>query len=341
MNTPARLICGALLGAHSLSASAITFSVTFDDPSARYSDYYSTIKYHTQAAGDAWNEYLGSDAQLDVRVGFSDIATAEGHSGASSYVGASGASYVYEQGAAAEIRTGIDPNGATSDIYFNFGRDYLLNDLWFDPDPYRRNAAVPTDKVDAASVILHELGHAFAFNGWRDSIDGSLASDYQSTFDELVIAEGDNLYFIGEGAMRAYGDQVPLTFGNYAHLGNRDPKSAAEAELATDLMNGVAFNYGERATISDLDVAILVDTGVIDLPVSANVSAPGDATIGTGGPATAAPAIESVPLPATAWLFFSGLLTLVGASQAKKRATHSKQQSRRIATMCEGNKGFR
>ncbi len=323
MNTPAKLILGALIGANSISASAITFSVSFDDPGARYSAFYSDIKYHTQAAGDAWNQFLSSDAQLDVRVGFSNIATAEGHSSASGYVGGSGATFVYEQGAATEIRTGTDPNGAAPDIYFNFGRDYLSDDLWFDPDPYQRSAAVPTDKVDAASVILHELGHAFAFNGWRDSSNGNLTSDYQSTFDELVIAEGNSLYFIGEGAMREYGSKVPLTFDNYAHLGNRDPQSENEANLAADLMNGVAFNYGERAFISNLDVAILADTGVIDLPISANVSVPGDATIGTGGPATAAPDVNPVPLPATAWLFLSGLLALVGASQSKKRSSVS------------------
>lgn len=321
MKTSATLVLSALTGAYSLSATAITFNVTFDDPDARYANYYSDIKFHTQAAGDAWNRYLVSDAQLDVRVGFSDIATAEGHSGASGYVGGNGASLVYEQGAAAEVRTGIDPNGAAPDIYFNFGSDYLLNDLWFDPEPYQRSTVVPTDKIDAASVILHELGHSFAFNGWRDAKDGSLPGGYQSTFDELVIAEGDGLFFIGEQAMQEYGDKVPLTFGNYAHLGNPNPQSASEASLAADLMNGVAFNYGDRAFISNLDVAILADTGVIDLPESMNVDLPIDGSTGAGGPATAAPSVGAmVPLPSAAWLFVSSLFALFGASRSNKQS---------------------
>ncbi len=318
MKTSVTLVIGTLMGAHSLSATAITFNVTFDDPSARYATYYSDIKLHTQAAGDRWNVFLASDAQLDVRVGFSDIATAEGHSGASGYVGDNGVSFVYEQGAAAEVRTGIDPNGTAPDIYFNFGSDYLLNDLWFDPDPYQRSSMVPTDKIDATSVILHELGHSFAFNGWRDAKDGSLPGGYQSTFDELVIAEGGGLFFIGEQAMQEYGDKIPLTLDNYAHLGNLDPQSFSEASLAADLMNGVAFNYGDRAFISNLDVAILADTGVIDLPESMNVDAPFDGSIGAGGPATAAVG-ALVPLPAAAWLFMSSLLALLGASRSNKR----------------------
>ncbi|MGI9293568.1 MAG: hypothetical protein ACR2PS_06250 [Pseudomonadales bacterium] len=314
MNTPVKLFLGALIGAHCMTAAAISFNVTFDDPSGRYSTHYSDIISHTNAAGDAWNTYLGSDANLDVRIGFSNIATADGHSATSAYVGNNGPSWVYEQGAAAELRTGIDPNGDAPDIYISFGRDYLLNDLWFDPDPYSRSAVVPTDKIDAESVFLHELGHAFAFNGWRDPIDGSLPGNYQSTFDALVIAEGNNLFFIGEGAMREYGDKVPLTFGNYAHLGNRDSQSSPE--LVSDLMNGVAFNYGDRAFISSLDLAILADTGVIDLPLSMHIDLPTDRSL-TGGPVTA-PAVSAVPVPATAWLFASGLCGLIGLSRSKK-----------------------
>lgn len=314
MNTSLKLILSAFISAHCITAAAISFDITFDDPTGRYSPYYSDIISHTNAAGKTWNRYLGSDANLDVYISFSDIPTAAGHSATSAYVGSSGSSWVYEQGAAAEVRTGIDPNGAAPDININLGNDYLLNDLWFDPNPYRRSALVPDDKIDAASVFLHEFGHAFAFNGWRDSLDGSLPGNYQSTFDELVVAEGKNLYFTGEGAMRVYGDKVPLTFGNYAHLGNY---GSLGGDLVSDLMNGVAFNYGDRAFISNLDIAILADTGVIDMPMDM-IEPLSDGPL-TDGTLTAAPAtVNAVPLPAAAWLFASGLCGLLGLSRSKK-----------------------
>lgn len=315
MNTPVKLFLSALFCAHSLSAVAISFDITIDDPSGRYSDYDAIIKRHTRAAGNTWNNYIGSDANLDIRISFSNIPTADGHSATSAYVGTNGAVWVYEQGAAAQIRTGIDPNGAAPDIYINLGTDYLLNDLWFDPDPYQRNAVVPDDKIDAASVFLHEFGHAFAFNGWRDPVDGSLPGDYQSTFDQLVIAEDDHLFFIGERAMREYEGKVPLTIGNYGHLGNNGPIGG---DLVSDLMNGVAFNYGDRAFISNLDIAILADTGVIDLPVSTDINLPIDTPL-TGGAVAAPVTVSAVPLPAAAWFFTSGLFGLLGMSRLKNR----------------------
>ncbi len=316
MKTPLKLFLGAFIGAHCMTAAAISFDITFADPSGRYSSYYSDIISHTNAAGNTWNRYLGSDAKLDVRISFSNISTAAGHSTTSAYVGNNGPSFVYEQGAAAEVRTGIDPNGAAADINITLGSDYLRNDLWFDPNPYRRTALVPTDKVDAASVFLHEFGHAFAFNGWRDSLDGSLPGNYQSTFDELVIAEGKNLYFTGEGAMREYGGKVPLTFGNYAHLGNN---GAQGADLVSDLMNGVALNYGDRAFISNLDLAILADTGVIDLPLDLIVKPLSGEPAADGLPTAAPVAVNAVPLPGAAWLLVSGLGGLMGLSRFKKR----------------------
>ncbi|MGI9286926.1 MAG: hypothetical protein ACR2P1_16185 [Pseudomonadales bacterium] len=313
MKTPLRLFVSALLGGQCMNAAAISVDVGMFDFSGRFSSYYADITSHVKAAGEAWNSHLQSDAKLNVFVTFTNIDTATGNSTASSYVGNIGSLQIFEQGAAAEVATGIDPNGAWPDIHINLGIDYLENDLWFDPDPYRRVAEVPDDKVDAASVLLHEFGHALAFNGWRDGTTGSLPGDYASTFDNMVVAEGNHLYFTVKGAMREYGDKVPLTFGNYGHLGNDN--GLPGADLVSDLMNGVAFNYGDRAFISDLDIAILADTGVV-------ASSPLDVSIGQAAERAllnaAAPA--AVPLPAAAWLFASSLFGVMGLSRVRKNS---------------------
>jgi hypothetical protein len=167
---------------------------------------------------------------------------------------------VFEQGAAAEIRTGMDPNGSSPDIAIVFNPEYLTDELWFDPDPHARTAAVPIDRIDAVSVFLHEFGHAFAFNGWRDLVAGTLPGDYESTFDEQTIFDGTNFFFVGSQASALHGAPVPLTYANIFHVGNNPPRPGND--LVPDLMNGVFYYRGSRYTISQLDVAILADAGV-------------------------------------------------------------------------------
>jgi hypothetical protein len=178
----------------------------------------------------------------------------------SSFAYDNGAYNVFEQGAAAEVRTGVDPNGATADIELVFSSGYLMSELWFDPDPVARTAAVDPSRTDAMSVMLHELGHAFAFNGWRDPFTGALPGDYQSTFDEQVVIDGTNFYFTGANAQAVYGGPVPVTFGNINHIGNDAPRPGSD--LIPDLMNGVVFFRGVRYDISALDLAIAEDTGL-------------------------------------------------------------------------------
>ena len=79
------------------------------------------------------------------------------------------------------------PNGAAADIEFTLGiNGYLQQELWFDPSPGTRLIPVPVTQTDAYSVMQHEFGHAFGFNGWRDGNTGALPGDYLSTFDALV-----------------------------------------------------------------------------------------------------------------------------------------------------------
>lgn len=258
------LMSAALAVSHATPASAqITFNLAFNDPGATYAAYYDPIRSNLLAAASDWSSYLLSTtpSSLEIEVGFlTGIPRATGRSFTSFFVGNFGGIDTYEQGAAGEIRTGIDPNGAAGDIEINLNPDYLADELWFDPDPEARAAAVPIDRTDAVTVFLHELGHAFSFNGWRDGTTGALPDSYQSTFDAHVSLSGDTLFFNGSNALSVYGAPVPITFGNYAHVGNDAPRLGAD--LIPDLMNGVVFYRGERYGISLLDLAITEDAGL-------------------------------------------------------------------------------
>jgi PEP-CTERM motif len=291
-------LCSAL-AAHS----AVTFNVSFDDLSNSYAAYYTDITRHVQAAGADWMSRfdITVNTTLDVRIGFANIATANGASVTSSPVSSSGGINVFEQGAAAKIKTGVDANGAAPDIQFNFGiNGYLQNELWFDPDPVAQTALVPINKTDARSVVLHEFGHALGFNGWRDGTTGALPSNFQSTFDQWLqlgsSANGDpTLFFTGAHAVAAYGGAVPVTFGNIFHVGNDAPRDGDD--LLPDLMNGVVFYRGTRYQISALDLAIMQDAG---LPF----------------------AVAAVPEPGSAFLLLGGGLLLAQAVRRQRRAEH-------------------
>jgi len=289
---------------------AITFQVSFNDPGSLYAAYYDRIRSNVISAGNEWAGYFGSNynASLQVQLSFADIATASTASLTNSYVGVSGGIATYEQGAAYEIRTGIDPNGTAPDVRITIGRNgYLQNELWFDPSPSRQTATVPSNRTDARSVFLHELGHAFAFNGWRNGQTGTLPGGYQSTFDAWVTTgsyQGQpQLYFTGSAARSLYGGPVPLTTGSYGHLGNAAPRPGSN--LVPDLMNGVSFYRGSRYHVTPLDLAILNDTGLVTSWSGAAMAAGGASVF------AAVPFASAVPEPSTWALMLAGLMVVV------------------------------
>jgi hypothetical protein len=249
-----------MVGMSAAAEAGIAYTVSFDDPGSQYAAYYSEIATGIEAAGATWATYLAGSADIAIEVRFSSIMTEAGASAASVFVGQDGPINVFEQGVAAQLRSGISANPGGPDAIVTIGGNYLTHDLWFDPDPYRRTQPVPSSKTDAQSVLLHEFAHILGFNGWRDPFTGALPGSYESTFDRYVAAQGGELYFTGPNAEAVYGQPVPLTLGNYEHLGN--PPPGPGVDLLGDLMNGVAFEEGHRYAISPLDLAVLADAGV-------------------------------------------------------------------------------
>ena len=243
--------------------SAPAFTIVIDDPANLLAPHTAAIQSNLSAACARWAQVLDAPAgpvTITVLVQVNNTyPRATGRSAATAYTGSTGGLDIYEQGAAYEVRTGVDPNGITHDAIITLNSAYVSDELWFDPDPAARTAPVPNNRTDAVSVFLHELGHVLAFNGWRDNLNGALPGNYASPFDLDTFFDGD---FVFEGvlASSAYGAPVPLTFGNAKHVGNNPPRPGSD--LIPDLMNGLLFYRGVRYDITPLDLNISQDCGV-------------------------------------------------------------------------------
>jgi hypothetical protein len=249
-------------------AQQLTWTVSFDDPGGTHSAFYDRIDSHLRAAGQRWGQYMtpAANTTINTQVSFTtNVPFTTGRSATSTFVGVWNGLDLFEQGVGTMIRTGADPNGAAADILIQINPNYMQNTLWWDPNPVARTATPDANRTDAMSVMLHELGHAIAFNGWRSGTNGSLPGNYLSTFDRHVTFDGANLFFNGPNATGLYGGPLATTFDNYGHLGNRAPRPGQN--LIPDLMNGVELTNGVRYDISPLDRAILADTGIPMTPV--------------------------------------------------------------------------
>jgi hypothetical protein len=233
-----------------------TFSVSFNDPTHAFSQYYGQLESAIAAAGEYWSRYVPGSGSIEVEVRFDpSIPTVASAAATAVSDGEIDGVTVYQQGVASEMMTGVDPNGAAPDAISTIGVSYL-DQLWFDPDPMSRSAPVDPTKVDAVSVFTHEIGHMIALNGWKDPASGAMPGPYESSFDAQTAPFEGGLAFVGPAAEAVYGGPVPLSGFAPGHLGR--PGDAA----ASDLMNGVTFYTGTRYAISALDVAIVEDSGV-------------------------------------------------------------------------------
>ncbi len=236
--------------------------VTFDDPLLLGQPYYGLIESHLEAALADWARHFTAQASFEILVVISpDGRGVSAASATSGFVEFDERGPVFEQGMAFELRTGVDPNGASPDIVIEIDPGYLQHELWFDPDPLSRTAPVEAGRTDAVSVFIHELGHALAFNGWHEAqtfADGAI-----STWDRLVTHEADAAYFLGPRAMSLYGAAVPVTWGFDYHIGNT---SGQGMDLVGDVMNGTLIAEGRRYEVSALDLAMLRDMGVAVSP---------------------------------------------------------------------------
>lgn len=209
-----------------------------------------------------WLQHIeGSGAvSLVIRFDPTEKGRATGRSVRSSFFKEEGRHRIYEQALVAKLLNRVDRPSNNFDIELIIDPGYL-NELWFDPEPTRRSASIPRNKLDAVSVFMHEFGHALAFNGWLNQTNGKITSRGLSSFDRNVRFVKDKFYFYGPHTMSVYGGPVVLgkSRNNYHHLGDTLDD---DSRLVDDLMNGVVMKYQKRYYVSELDLAVLKDCGI-------------------------------------------------------------------------------
>lgn len=254
--------CFIAAGAH--SRAGLSVQVDIIDAGGAYSAYYNDVKSGIEAAAAAWGQYIetaSNPLQIRVNLGTAE-STASGGSVAHQFVGMVGGVATYELGSIAKLVTGIDINGAAADAVLNIGANWLTNTIWWNPDP-GSTSPPQAGKVDSHYVMMHELGHILGFISYRQAggalPDDSLGNPYQSTFDTLTEWQNGELFFNGAAATAAYGGLVPLTNGNFSHVGNNSPRPGAD--LVNDVMNGVVSKLGHRYELSGVDVGVLSGLG--------------------------------------------------------------------------------
>jgi hypothetical protein len=249
-----------LLEARRLMAGTPTFTVTFDDPRGRYSDYHQDVRSTLLAAAADWAKHIDSSAKIELLVDFDSSLTvptlaAAGFDRRVFFRQAGG--YDVELGnVAAELRTGRDSNGTAYDAFISI-RPGALDEFYYDPTP-GRSGNVPGNRIDARTVLLHELGHTLGFFGDGDGPADSPAGDRFAYDQYISLDDNGDLYFSGPNAMSVYGAPVPLSYEDSSHLGNEDGPGE---DIADDLM-APTIPDGARRFISELDLAILADAGV-------------------------------------------------------------------------------
>jgi hypothetical protein len=172
---------------------------------------------------------------------------------------------VKEQGMAAELRTGRDPNGAEPDIEICLQTAYVKNQLSWDDEPEKRRKRAPAGKLDALSVMMHELGHALAFNGWLDQKTGAQTQGVMSTYDRNVIMKDGEFFFNGPEALKLWRNKpVPLAKvnNNYHHVGDKRSGGRTPPKLMEDLMTGYNLAWQFKYEVTALDIAMLSDCGI-------------------------------------------------------------------------------
>jgi hypothetical protein len=281
------LFVAALLAA-AARASAVSFDITYvDGPgsplnSRGWLDPNSLFQQNIRAALAEWGRQFDSDATLVVRVDTHVIARAGGSFSYGRFLSTNAqGKEVWEVGPLTRMLTGSNPGEGTYgyDIVLGFDADFVEQNYWFDPAPTQRTAAVPANKGDFVTVVMHEMGHALGIGGNRDFPTGQFLRPDISQFDNLSYYGGNGdpfdaqgqpnpMFFGGDHTAAIYGSDVPLTHKpegdpnytqNFYHLGVADLLTTDGLELT--LMNGEVLPNGRRLYLSSYDRALIADLG--------------------------------------------------------------------------------
>ncbi len=278
--------------AESFRSIAVQIVATLDDPSDLGGSLDKALLADLQQAADDWASHLAGQGTLTVDLQFaalpsgvladgrpdSDVASGKILDGRSLAI----PSTLYEMQTGTHLpSTQKSQGGSGSDMDVTVSTA-VLSQLYTGLD-----GKVPGTKYDAVSLFEHEIDHGLGESRFISST-GSRGSS-ETTYDHYVTIEPDgSAVFTGPEARLVNGGDVVLTTlnngENYYHVADSesDPN-------ANDLMSGLGLPAGVTRDISELDLAILADSGV---PITdrfagqaqATVTvAPGQRFAGTGG----------------------------------------------------------
>ncbi|MCI5044742.1 MAG: calcium-binding protein [Aquisalinus sp.] len=179
-----------------------------------------------------------------------------------------------EAGSLFELRTGIDVNGADTDIVINVNPAFIESgQFFFDPE---LDDPVPADQFDFFSVLLHELAHGLGFLGIRDTqnpfdlplfdlanlgLDPGLVT-IGTPYDLLIdVTEEGAPVFNGQLSAAAYGEALPLEFQTGSSGSDLSHFLGTGGDIALALMNPFVIP-GDRVEIGQLELNLLADIGM-------------------------------------------------------------------------------
>lgn len=253
---------------------AFAYLVTVMDPGGDLAAQHDAMIACAEGGLREWGRYLSGQGTLTVELRVQATSTGRMAGASTSNVTVGPCAHtasctVVEEQSIHRLRTGADNPAmrGVPDAHIDIAPDYWTQQVWVDPDPIGRTAAVPNNRLDCVSLFTHELGHAFGFTGFRDLQTFQPTSGFQSLYDDQIVRTATTLTFEGPLTKADFG-AIPLTRTNSTqnvyHYGDTSTPSAIDKLL----MNGIAYEYGHRYRVQKLDVRMVQDLGmpVHDLP---------------------------------------------------------------------------
>ncbi|MBN2651244.1 MAG: hypothetical protein JXR63_02595 [Spirochaetales bacterium] len=256
------LAVACLNSAVSPQKAKVTSQIWFENDVEVSKDIEGEIRRSLEAAVQTLTGFLviSEDVTVKIAVKVSPDFPTSCRSAEFIRIGGERGGYIYEQLFASLIKDPAKYNQKPVHIRL-FINSAMLEKFWFDPDPIKRDSPLPErGKIDAVTVLLHELLHALCINGWKDSETGESSSPNGaiSTYDLNVTEKSGRLYFSGPKVSKLYPGGIPLTARNYKHYGQRGD----DPDLSNLLMFGDGHHHPFRSFINQLDLAIIEDCGI-------------------------------------------------------------------------------
>ena len=213
------------------------------------------------------DQFVVFKGTIDIQVNADVTATGRfSGSGSVSFLTKKNGLDVYEAAQVTESRTGIDPSPDKPDFIINIdpSSSYASGLYWDTAIAAGIDGKVDTGKVDAFSVVLHELLHGMGFSGYRNEA-GQLPGNYESVWDSYLNINGNTASMAGPAVVTLLGEPVEVRVGgsqSIYHLGTGPTLANSKMPwLEASIFNGYYFVYGERYLPGRLELAMLQDMG--------------------------------------------------------------------------------